>query len=76
MPIDAGERWLVDAELSYTFMNLPVMESATVAFGAENLFDQYPARNPHARILGAKYPHSSPSGFNGGFYYLRAGFEF
>ena len=76
MPIDAGERWLVDAELSYTFMNLPVMESATVAFGAENLFDQYPARNPHARILGAKYPHSSPHGFNGGFYYLRAGFEF
>ena len=76
MPIDAGERWLVDAELSYTFMNLPVMESATVAFGAENLFDQYPARNPHTRILGAKYPHSSSYGFNGGFYYLRAGFEF
>ena len=75
-PIEAGERWLVDAELSYTLTNLPLMESATFAFGAENVFDQYPRRNPHARIGGAKYPESSPFGFNGGFYYLRAGFEF
>ena len=75
-PIDAGERWLVDMELSYTLTNLPLMESATFAFGAENVFDQYPRRNPHAGIVGAKYPESSPYGFNGGFYYLRAGFEF
>ena len=76
LPIQAGERWLMDAELSYTFMNLPVMGMLTLAFGAENLFDQYPARNPYARLAGAKYPASSPYGFNGGFYYLRTGFEF
>ena len=76
LPIEAGERWLVDAELSYTFMNLPLMGMLTLASGAENLFDQYPARNPYARLAGAKYPASSPYGFGGGFYYLRASFEF
>ncbi len=75
-PIDASERWLVDLELSYTLRNLPFIRAATLAFGAENLFDTYPRRNPHAGIVGAKYPESSPYGFNGGFYYLRAGFEF
>ena len=76
LPIQAGERWLMDAELSYRFMNLPFMGMLTLAFGAENLFDQYPARNPYARLAGAKYPASSPYGFNGGFYYVRAGLEF
>ena len=73
---NAGERLLVDMELSYTFLNLPFMEAATFAFGAENLFDQYPRRNPQATDAGLKYPETSPYGFNGGFYYLRAGFEF
>ncbi len=76
LPITAGDRFLMDAELSYTFFNLPFMQAAPVAFGAENLFDQYPRRNPYAQIVGAKYPESSPYGFGGGFYYLRAGFEF
>ncbi len=76
LPIETSERWLMDAELSYTFLNLPFMVAATLALGAENLFDQYPARNPHARLVGWKYPGPSPYGFNGGFYYLRAGFEF
>ncbi len=75
-PILAGERWLTDVEASYTFQSLPYLEALTLALGAENLFDQYPRRNKHARDLGAKYPESSPYGFNGGFYYLRAGFEF
>ena len=74
--LNAGERLLVDMELSYTFLNLPFMEAATFAFGAENLFDQYPRRNPKASDAGLKYPETSPYGFNGGFYYLRAGFEF
>ena len=76
LPIEAGERWLVDADLSYTFLNLPFMGALTLACGAENLFDRYPARNPYARLAGAKYPASSPYGFNGGFYYLRASLEF
>ena len=76
LPLTAGERWLTDMELSYTFRNLPFMGAATIAFGAENVFDQHPRRNPYGRLVGAKYPESSPYGFNGGFYYLRAGFEF
>ena len=74
---NAGERFLVDLELSYTFLNLPFMEAATIAVGAENIFDQYPRRNPKAPdVAGLKYPETSPYGFNGGFYYLRAGLEF
>ena len=73
---NAGERFLVDLELSYTFLNLPLMGAATIAFGAENVFDQYPRRNPKGPDAGLKYPETSPYGFNGGFYYARAGFEF
>ncbi len=76
LPINAGERWLMDLEASYTFLNIPCMRAVTLALGAENVFDTYPRRNPYARALGAKYPEYSPYGFNGGFYYLRAGFEF
>ncbi len=71
-----GERWLTDMELSYTFRDLPFMQMATFAFGAENVFDQYPRRSRWAGEIGNKYPPNSPYGFNGGFYYLRAGFEF
>ncbi len=71
-----GERWLTDMELSYTFRDLPFMQMATFAFGAENVFDQYPRRSRWAPVLGNKYPPNSPYGFNGGFYYLRASFEF
>ncbi len=73
---NAGERFLMDLELSYTFLDLPLMGSATIAFGAENVFDQYPRRNPKGPDAGLKYPETSPYGFNGGFYYARAGFEF
>ena len=76
LPIHTAERWLMDAVVSYTFADLPFMARLTLAFGAENLFDRYPARNPHARLAGAKYPRTSPYGFNGGFYYARASLEF
>ena len=70
------ERWLADVELSYTLTGLPFLTAATIAFGAENVFDQYPRKNRWAPVLGNKYPPNSPYGFNGGFYYLRAGVEF
>ena len=76
LPIHTAERWLVDAVVSYTFADLPFMTRLTLAFGAENLFDRYPTRNPHARLAGAKYPRTSPYGFGGGFYYARARLEF
>ena len=70
------ERWLTDVELSYTLTGLPLLTATTIAFGAENVFDQYPRKNRWAPVLGNKYPPNSPYGFNGGFYYLRAGVEF
>ena len=70
-PIYAHARALVDLEASYTFFDLGV----TLAAGAQNLFDTYPTRNKYARAYGQKYPNTSPYGYNGGFYYLRAGFE-
>ena len=76
----SGERWLMDIEASYTFLNIPFMQAVTLAAGAENVFDQYPRRVPYkdggGEGVGMKYPEASPFGFNGGFYYLRAGFEF
>ncbi len=70
-PIDAESRWLVDLEGSYTFKS-----GLTIASGAQNLFDTYPTENPNAGTWGRKYPSSSPYGFNGGFYYLRAAYAF
>ncbi len=74
--LTAGERWLVDVEASYTLLTLPFTQAVILAVGAENVFNAYPRRNPYARDLGAKYPESSPYGFGGGFYYVRAGLEF
>ena len=68
--IYAHARLLVDLEVSYTFA-----DAVTIAVGAQNLFDTYPTRNPYAGGAGQKYPVISPYGFSGGFYYLRAGFE-
>ncbi len=69
--IYAHARALLDLELSYTFFDTGL----TVAVGAQNLFDTYPTRNRYAGVYGQKYPVNSPYGFNGGFYYLRAGLE-
>ncbi len=69
--IYAHARALLDMELSYTFFDTGL----TVAVGAQNLFDTYPTRNRYAGVYGQKYPVNSPYGFNGGFYYLRAGLE-
>ena len=71
LPINATAKWLFDAEVAYTFN-----ERVTFVAGAQNLFDNYPTENPHAEILGAKYPRVSPYGFNGGFYYFKAIWKF
>ena len=78
--LDAEARQLVDVEGSYSFKN-----GIIVALGAENLFDTYPSRTrneflPDGRNVstsaGLKYAETSPYGFNGGFYYLRASYAF
>ena len=77
-PVHAHARALLDLEASYTFFNggfNGVFSGVTLALGAQNLFDTYPTKNKYAGHHGMKYPVVSPYGYNGGLYYLRAGFE-
>jgi iron complex outermembrane receptor protein len=71
LPINAKARVTFDAELGYE-----VIDGLEIAAGAQNLFDTYPTRNPWAGVAGAEYAVTSPFGFNGGSYYLRARFQF
>ncbi len=71
LPINAKSRWFMDAEVAYTFN-----EAVSVILGAQNLFDEYPTKNPWADEVGAEYPETSPYGFNGGYWYLRAVWDF
>ena len=60
-----------------------------VVLGAQNIFDEYPdpltdytfqcgneTCNYAEDVAGAKYPVTSPYGFNGGYYYLKASYSF
>lgn len=69
--IDADGKFTLDAEVSY----MPV-DGVELSLGAENLLNTFPTENPHAGVLGSKYPESSPMGFAGGFYYARARYTF
>lgn len=71
--LDASSRLLVDAEVEYTFDN-----GVSLALGAQNLFDTYPENTVDGASagVGTSYPESSPYGFNGGFYYLKAAYTF
>ena len=60
-------KFLMDLEASYD-----ISDSVTVLVGAQNAFDEYPQKNPAGEVAGLIYPESSPFGFNGGYYYLRA----
>ena len=63
----------IDVEASYY-----VNDSITLSAGAVNLFDQEAERlaNGIPGILGAKYYESGPFDYNGGFYYLKATYNF
>jgi len=64
---------LVDVELKAN-----VTDNVTVAIGGENIFDTYPDKegNEVLQFLGQQYSVTSPFGFNGAFWYLRAKVEF
>lgn len=78
-----GARFVTDVELSYNFM-----EHYTLSVGANNLFDAYPTEiqptvnNPvytatGGILNGSNYPRpGGPFGFNGGFWYVKAGVKF
>jgi len=68
----------IDLEVSYH-----AMDAFTISAGAQNIFDQYPSKLDFAGALsrsnqswGAKYYETSPFGFNGGFYYIKASYKF
>ncbi|WP_444924354.1 TonB-dependent receptor plug domain-containing protein [Microbulbifer sp. DLAB2-AF] len=71
LPIDAGDEWTVDIEGAYDFS-----DSLSLIAGAENLFNNYPDKNPWSGVAGAEYPETAPMGFNGALYYVRAQYEF
>jgi len=68
-----GDEILVDLEARFTFG-----EAFTVTAGGENIFDTFPEdeQDPTSRFLGVQYALTSPFGFNGAFWYLRANFNF
>jgi len=71
LPINAGSEITFDAEFGYS-----IVEGLEVSVGADNIFNNYPDLNEYATIVGAKYPVTSPMGFNGGFYYARLRYDF
>ena len=65
---------ITDVEVSYD-----ITDNLVVALGAKNIFDVFPDEYSEGRtsgFLGAIYPLNSPTGFNGGYYYLRMGWDF
>ncbi len=71
MDIDGSSMITLDAELSWHYS-----ENLTLALGASNLFNTTPQINPYAEVVGALYPPTSPSGMNGGFWYLQSRYDF
>ena len=66
-------RTLVDVEAGYS-----LNEAVTLVVGAQNALDEYPQETTQdaQNGVGMLYPENSPYGFNGGFYYLRAIWDF
>jgi iron complex outermembrane receptor protein len=66
-------RYVTDVEVRYD-----VTKKFQIAVGANNLFDVYPTKLPYqAQLEGAQYDaFASTIGVNGGFYYLRARYQF
>jgi iron complex outermembrane receptor protein len=65
---------ITDVDISYK-----ITDSVVVALGAKNVFNVFPEEYSEGRtsgFLGAIYPLNSPTGFNGGHYYLRVGWDF
>ena len=70
---DYEGRFFFDAEVGYS-MN----DQFTVVVGTQNALDRYPQETTKAAQdgVGMLYPENSPYGFGGGFYYVRAIWDF
>lgn len=69
-----GSKWLFDLAVSFSFYE----DKLNVTVGGNNIFDTYPDKetNTTLNFLGAQYPLSSPFGFNGGEWYVKAVYQF
>ncbi|WKD48705.1 TonB-dependent receptor plug domain-containing protein [Microbulbifer spongiae] len=68
-----GGELLVDVEATFT-----LYENYKLSVGGENIFDVQPddEQDPTLQFLGVRQALTSPFGFNGGFWYLRASADF
>lgn len=71
LPIDVPSEVTLDVEVGYNFT-----DQLSLIAGAENLLDNYPTEHEWSGVAGARYPTTSPMGFNGAFYYMRARYDF
>jgi len=70
---DYGGKLLVDLEARWKFN-----DTFSIAAGGDNIFDSHPGKeqDPVLSFLGNEYAITSPFGFNGAFWYVRATAEF
>ena len=68
---NAGATTMIDLQLAYQ-----VSDNLELVVGADNLFDEYPDKNPGRGGSGQLYPEDSPFGFNGGSWYLQGRYSF
>jgi iron complex outermembrane receptor protein len=66
---DVDASTVVDVEVGYQFN-----DAIRLIVGAENLLDEYPEER--SNTSGLIWPDTSPFGYNGGYYYLRAVWDF
>lgn len=68
-----GAEVLTDVEINYQ-----LTQSVKLALGGENVFNEYPdlERRASQTASGIRYMRFAPTGFNGGFWYLRATMTF
>ena len=76
--VTGSAKTTVDAEVSYH-----INDTISVSLGAQNIFDVYPDELDFERNTGipnnnwgGQYAETSPFGFNGGFYYVKAVYNF
>ena len=66
---DVDASTVVDVEVGYQFN-----DAVRLIVGAENILDEYPEER--SNTSGLIWPDTSPFGYNGGYYYLRAVWDF
>ena len=67
-----GDELVFDLEATYTLDG----DATALTAGVQNLFNNYPDRNPTPGFVGSIYGEYSPFGFSGAFWYAKAAMNF